>query len=266
MLSAVVLQLTPVKEALLPVSHGSLAYAGALDLLLRLNPALTVQIHDSPGMQPLTVSPLSGSLGRDNHSLLLSPSSLCRWRLTGLNRPVTEMLLSLSPLLGGVRMGEAIFNIVDVAVQSEQDDDSGQDDYTGLLERWEGKPPPSRITLQFLTPTTFRNGNLEHVFPLPRLVWGSLLERWNAWSPVPCKESKASLEEGVVLTNWKGETRRLALGRHQTVGFIGKFTYSVIGDFPTLRKLLPMLADFAFYAGVGWQTTQGMGQTCWHKD
>jgi hypothetical protein len=91
MLTSVVLRLKPVREAVLPVSHGPLAYAGALDLLLRLSPGLSSQIHDSPGLQPLTVSPLSGALQCDNHNVRLSPSGLCRWRLTSLHRTVGEM-------------------------------------------------------------------------------------------------------------------------------------------------------------------------------
>jgi len=40
MLVAVVLALEPVGSCVLPASHGALAYAGALDLLRRVSPAL----------------------------------------------------------------------------------------------------------------------------------------------------------------------------------------------------------------------------------
>jgi len=45
----------------------------------------------------------------------------------------------------------------------------------------------------------------------------------------------------------------LELGRSRTVGFVGKFTYRVTASGPDTCRVLSVLADFAFYAGVGWQ-------------
>jgi CRISPR-associated endoribonuclease Cas6 len=68
------------------------------------------------------------------------------------------------------------------------------------------------------------------------------------------------ISSNVALSNWKGETHRVELGRRWTVGCTGKFTYRVIDKLKPLSQLLGMLADYAFYSGVGWQTTHGLGQ------
>jgi len=97
-------------------------------------------------------------------------------------------------------------------------------------------------------------------YPLPRLVFGSLMDTWSEWSPVPMGEWRALLERSIMLSNWRGETRRLDLGNRYVTGFIGKFTYRPMERPLDLQRMMGMLAEFAFYAGVGWQTTHGLGQ------
>lgn len=264
MLTAVVLHLRPVAESRLPISHGAYAYAAALDLLLRLDPSLSHSLHEAARHKPFTCSLVMGIHRREGFDYLLSPDQLYIWRLTGLKEDVSQHLLRLSPQLGGVRIGEAVFSIAEVATTSEQHREAGQESYEALLARWERERPPTTVTLQFITPTTFRVGSFEQPFPLPRWVFGSLLSTWNAFSPYPLEDLQEALEE-VALSNWQGQTRRMVLGGARTVGFVGKFTYRVIGPDLEVRRLLGLLADFAFYAGVGWQTTHGLGQVRLHK-
>jgi len=44
------------------------------------------------------------------------------------------------------------------------------------------------------------------------------------------------------------------------VGFIGQFTYRWPKVSAEIRLILAALSAYAFYAGVGWQTTHGLGQ------
>ncbi|MCL6560853.1 MAG: CRISPR-associated endoribonuclease Cas6 [Firmicutes bacterium] len=255
-----VLTLEPVDEALLPVSHGAQAFAAALDLFLRLDPALARELHEGRAAKPLTVSPLSGPVQREGGYMRLAPGCRYDWRLTGLSAPVAAALLSVSPDLGGVRIGGAVFRIASVATQAGEHCEAGRTSYGELMNRAACAGRMSGVTLSFVTPTTFRQGEVELPFPLPRLVWGSLLDRWNAWSSTPFPDLKPLVEQSMVLANWKGETRRVDLGSRATVGFVGRFTYRMPGSPPELTWLVRLLAGYAFYAGVGWQTTHGMGQ------
>lgn len=261
-LTAVVLHLRPVAEARLPVSHGSLVHAAALDLFLRLNPGLGHALHQRRGPKPFTCSPLGGRERREGGELVLSPEQLYSWRLTGLNEAVSAELLRLSPNLGGIRIGKAVFSIAEVLVSGDQHPDAGQASYEEMLARWERGKNPATVILQFLSPTTFRVGQFEQPFPLPRWVFGSLFASWNAFSPpsLALEDLREALDEWVVLSNFVGKTRRVELGGHRTVGFVGKCTYRAVRPIPELRRLLGLLGEFAFYAGVGWHTTYGLGQ------
>ena len=53
------------------------------------------------------------------------------------------------------------------------------------------------------------------------------------------------------------------MGGRRTVGFVGTFSYRLLDKTPELAQRLGLLSDFAFYAGVGWQTAHGLGQVAW---
>ncbi len=260
MVAAIVFQLQPVTETRLPVSHGAFAYASAMDLILRVDPALSRALHDSPGVQPLTVSPLRGEMRREGPEFVLDAGALYEWRLTGVSREAAEGLLRLSPALGGVRIGPAVFQVAGVCSLPEEQPDAGRDTYEALYQRWSEGPLPRSVTLEFLTPTTFRRNGFEQPFPLPRQVFGHLADVWNAYSSVPLGDLRALLGDGVILGRWRGETLRVEMGARRTVGFVGSFTYRPVEAIPELQRLLGMLSEFAFYAGVGWQRAHGMGQ------
>ncbi len=154
MLTAIVVGLQPVAEARVPVSHGALAYAAALDLFWRLDPGFSRFLHNDAPQKPFTVSPLFGPLRREEGELLLTTEFIYSWRITGLTPAVSERLLKVSPASGGARLKEAVFSITTVAYLPEEHPEAGQDRYEALLMRWNGEPPLKTVRLRFLTPTT----------------------------------------------------------------------------------------------------------------
>lgn len=263
-MKAIVLHLQQVNEEPLAPSHGTFAYAAALELLLHLDPIHATHLHDPETHKPLTVSSvfreMHGDAYRPNDAPSL-PKTGFHWRLTALEPDTARLLEQLGQQPGGVRVGNAVFHITGASTTPQQHPDAGEEDDKRLFERWSRAEPPSAITLKFITPTTFRSGAQEMPYPLPRLVFGSLMEVWSRWSSVPMGEWRALLERAILLSNWRGETRRVDLGNRYVTGFIGKFTYRPAERSRDLQRMMGMLAEFAFYTGVGWQTTHGLGQT-----
>jgi CRISPR-associated endoribonuclease Cas6 len=257
--AAVILILRPVVEGRLPLSHGSLAHAAALDLFLRIDPPLGASLHGGNAPKPFTVGPVSGPGRREGFELVLSPDAVYTWRLTGLTDPVAEALLKMGAA-GGIRLGQVVFEVEGLAGRPDEHPEAGRDDYGELLRRWSMQAPPAQVTLDFKTPTTFRVGRIQQPFPLPRWVFGSLLRGWNAFGPGRLELEPEGLDERLAVANWRGETRRVELGPYGAVGFVGRCTYRLADPDPQLGRTIGLLAEFAFYAGVGWQTTHGLGQ------
>ncbi len=113
------------------------------------------------------------------------------------------------------------------------------------------------IELNFLSPTSFKQRQNTQPFPLPELVFGSLLRRWNAFAPEELKFSAVEWE-GLV-SAYELKTYALKMEGGSEIGAQGWVRYR----FPNLEqaKLATVLAHFAFFSGVGRKTSMGMGQT-----
>ncbi|MER3447216.1 MAG: hypothetical protein C4291_10400 [Candidatus Dadabacteria bacterium] len=89
-----------------------------------------------------------------------------------------------------------------------------------------------RIKLRFISPTSFRSKGKQCTIPETLLIFGSLLDKWNSFSGIRFK-----------------------------IGFKGTVEYRMGKKFTKEeKKQISTLADFAFFAGVGYKTTMGMGQ------
>lgn len=138
-----------------------------------------------------------------------------------------------------------------------------------LVRRWSSSQPAisERVTFNFLSPTAFSRGRGElrsvTLFPAPDLVFRSLVETWNAYVwPLPEPDVAALLATVRERTHDIRTAAPVRLSEHKLTGFVGRCTYSCLPAAPeSARRLLHLLADFAFFAGVGMKRTMGMGQT-----
>ncbi len=117
-------------------------------------------------------------------------------------------------------------------------------------------PSQKEITFQFLSPTSFKQSQVIQPFPLPELVFGSLLRRWNTFAPVGLQ---------FPLVEWRGmtcayelKTKALKMKGGAEIGTTGWVRY----EFPdrAQAEMATTLAHFANFAGVGRKTAMGMGQ------
>jgi len=102
------------------------------------------------------------------------------------------------------------------------------------------------------------------LFPQPRWVWESWMRKWNAFaSPAQCIDMRAvaaAAARGLV-ADYELRTVTLDYGRFPQKGFVGWVRYDFRAATERELRQLNALADFACYAGTGYKTAQGMGQT-----
>lgn len=252
-------QLSPLGNTLGRSLHGLL-----LRLISEVDPHLANDLHSDSHTKPFTVSMLRGRLQRSNGQAVASPGETYEVRYTVLREDVFN---ALSHILMGKMVYEEVvtidgnpFDVTEIVVQPDRAGGwAGLASYEELLRR---APVANRIALEFASPTTFRTGDVNLLFPLAGSVFGSYQRKWETFSPAPLP---AGLDEfigpSVVAERYELETRIVNYGRHQFNGFVGFCQYRVLAEEPAYLRAVNALADFAVYAGTGLKTTQGLGQT-----
>ena len=265
-LHAVVLRLVPKAEAAIPAGLGHRVHAAFLQMIEQVDTALAEELHASGRRQrPFTVSPLIGAQREKGDHLHLSPERRCSLRFTmltpGIYRRLTEHLLR-PQRLPSLRLGEAELLIAEMIGTPGSSPWSGYTTWEKLREEASDAPV---IVLEFASPTAFRRGDLDLPLPLPELVFGSYLAKWQSFSPIsldPALFEREFLSRHVGIKEHRIRTLPFNDGRITIPGCVGKCTFFIKGKLEEgIIRQLHSLADFAFYAGTGRKTTHGMGMT-----
>ena len=139
------------------------------------------------------------------------------------------------------------------------------------------------LTLEFASLTTFNRGSSKAVYglhqvmlPLPLYVFQNLMKRWEDIAPPDLADAiqKEALEQylqedGVVIIDYDLTAHHVHFTTHQQRGFIGSCTYQLRSSSEkpgtetplTLQQQVFLLAQLAFYSGVGYKTAMGLGQS-----
>lgn len=270
MFYSIVLVLSPVCEVTVRATMGHQAHAAFLHTLQQADPTLAAALHEPDLLKPFTVSPLQGTLPAHNGRLWLRPEETYWLRFTVLHSSIFQRFMarflqrSDRPI---IHLGEAELLIKEILTTPESHPWAGYSSWTTLAEQAQ---PETELTLDFVSPTAFSFGQKDWgkqmiVLPEPTRVFESLARTWNNLAPAPVQVERSSLktylEEQVVIKRIEAlNTQMLDFGKTRQIGFVGSITYGLMGANEIARTQLTMLADFAFYAGVGYKTTMGMGQ------
>ena len=265
MLISIVLTLTSDTDALLPAHLGRANYAATLAALQAIDPALGPAFHDGEGPKPITCSGLINARSR-REGLRIRTGETYAMRVTGLTPLASQALerafLQQQPATW--TLADHPFAVVDVCCDAAQDPRSGRTTYETLaaVQLLHDRGPGRRVSLSFQSPTSFQSKGMHIPVPLPNLVFGSLVDRWNAFSPVLLSPDVRRFgEEMVALSHYRLESD-VVVQKNGTpiIGSVGRAMYTALGGDRYWLATMQMLADFALYSGVGVKTTVGMGQ------
>jgi CRISPR-associated endoribonuclease Cas6 len=284
MLTALVLTLKPTTTATVPTFLGRAAHAWFLDEVRQVNLDLAQALHNSDPRRPFTVSSLwcparSPRRGR----LKVTPAHTCHLRITSLTPALTACLSqTLAPAWLGstLQLTGVPFTVSDLALDQAHHPQAGMTTYLNLGQCARRSAPPKHITLDFLSPTTFRrspsaatpfdDGSYDLPVPLPRLVFGGLLALWNELAPEPFPwELEQFLRDCVVISRYRLHTELVSFGggrQGRVGGFVGTCRFAFRCEASTWQRTVAVLADFAPFAGIGWRTTMGLGQVRLHNE
>jgi len=251
-----------------------------LTLLDPFNPGLAAQLHDgTTGARPYTVTGLF-RLGKTQavHGPIAADERVW-FRISALTNGVSDALQTIAATQTGASVEIDHFRWTLETIDASSGLWAQQSTYQMLIAEHAAARPRSELRLTFDTPTGFHTKGSTVPFPLPALLFESLIMRWNAFSPVLLPELlHPFVDQHVSIHAFEGTARSiLQKNGHSEVGFIGDMTYTMIRRNPTLHKVDPMLsrqlevqytplaqavnmlADFALFSGAGIKTASGMG-------
>jgi len=263
MLTSIVLTLVSETAATLPAELGRANYAQTLARVGQRDAHLAAALHAADGAKQVTCSGVMNGR-RDGYNLHVRAGEAYDVRITGLAAPVSDALIAAlvdaPPTLWS--LGHYAFQVIGAFCDPNDHPWSGCISYRDLLAMHQSRSPARKITLDFVSPTAFKSNAMQIPVPLPGLVFGSLLDRWNAFSPLPLDPALRPFAEATVaISRYRLESQVVPQkGGALRIGGVGTVTYTALDDDRYALAALNILADFAPYSGVGVQTATGMGQ------
>jgi len=265
MLVSIVTTVETDTEILLPRNVGRAHYAAILQRLHAVNSGLVASIHDGDGPKPLTCSDiLNGRSNRDGTRL--EPGTPYYLRVTGLTLDVSQALLKalVEKPPAAIELLRHPLRVTGATADAAGHGWAGATNYDALAARQmlPGGSIAKQVTMQFASPTAFKQAGRQMPLPLPDLVFGSLVERWNRFSPLALSpEMRRFGAEMLALTRYRLQSRPVQQKNGALrIGGVGTATYRALGGDRYWLATMQMLAEFARYSGVGVQTATGMGQ------
>jgi CRISPR-associated endoribonuclease Cas6 len=256
-LYSLVLQLAPEAGGSMPAAPGHQVQALFFELVRQVNPELANALHASAPGKPFTVAMLPRN--ERNKTLEMRVSLL----VATLWQPVVQALFQqlARPAL---RLGSTSLVLRDVPGTPGSHPWAGFTSYAALAA---AVVPYDRLTLEFVTPTAISQGTdargrkkLE-LLPLPGVVFKSIAQRWNLLAPSDLRLDDSLTEaawNNTLVSEHRIQTRTEQIKSGPQKGFVGQCSYELPPD-PAQQRVLTLLADAAFYLGVGAKTTRGMG-------
>lgn len=263
--TALIITLRPTAAAQVPATLTRATHAWVLAQIRAADPALADHLHADNSLRPFTVSNLRELRG-DSAPVQISPDDPATLRVTLLTAALETLAQSWTPAtLPPFSVGEATWQVTQVTSDPAADPWAGQQPYDDLAAEvvLAARSPATRWELEFASPVTFRQRGLNQPFPTPDLVFTSLLERWNAFAPLPFPDEVRDFIASAVAVS-RFDLRSVAVpikGGAVHIGAVGRCTYTAVERSDRyVLACLGMLARFAFYSGVGSGATRGQGQ------
>jgi len=274
-LYSTIIYLTAQQNGHVPATQGRLAHGAFLEIVQQTDPALSQVLHDMNTRKPFTVSPLR-RVGKPKRGKIAIKAGQAVWlRVTLLNESLftslTQYMLSTSYHWPNIRLAEITFMITEMRTTPRSHPWAGYVTTYHLQQTVTGPDwtDANEITLEFTSPTAFSMGRPAslgrwiELFPTPKILFTSLAQVWQNQLPhgITPDQVREYAEQTVAISKYNMATQVHRYWGNPQKGTTGQVTYELRDKKnPLLRQTIHLLSELAFYSGVGYKTTMGMGQ------
>lgn len=258
MLAAIDVSVYPTRDCELPHPCAFLLHAALLDMIRAEDPAMSDALHADTQAKQFAISTLWPRTRAQGDKLVIPKYTNCKFRVSAVGRPVfdafSKAIFSRLAANSPISLLGREFLFVDAGMEPPH---GGAATFEELLVD-RGKS----VEMRFVSPTTFRRRGVNVPLPDPALVYGSLWQKWQAFSDVRVEEGVYEEMSGALAVSAASiRTRMWKFPKFMLTGFAGGVLFELVRPVSCeARSLFNALSSMAFYTGVGYRTTMGMGQ------
>lgn len=263
--TAYVARLCPTRSARISSNLGAAVHSAVLGLIARSDAALAQSIHDIPRLKPLTASNLL-DIDKNAPTAVVSSEQDYHVRITVLSPELEALAAGWNrTTVPELEIDGLTWRVSRFTANPAEHPWAGRQSYDAIAKAalLRAEHMPSRWTLEFASPVTFRQRAVNQPLPLPELVFGNLLDRWNEFAPLSLPDDVRAYAAdcmGVNQFDLRSAAERTKKNALQ-IGSIGYCTYAALTPNHFWQACIDTLAHFAFYSGVGAGTARGFGLT-----
>ena len=261
-LSAVV-KFTPQEKMKFDVSSGEQVHAFFLNLINAENPRLSERLHNDARSKPFSVSPIINP-DRTGKFFSCRPGEDYFVRFATVSDEIATSLKETFMMISGLKK-LYLFNIPvtvrEIFLTRTGHPLAGYCSYQELLQEESVRD----FSLIFHTPCAFRMKGKNLPLPLPEKIFKGYFYKWQDFSPVKFGINEDDLtriiENDIAITRYNIKTDVARFSRSIQIGFRGKVSFKIKSKDAGCLQILSSLAKYSFFAGTGYKSTMGMGQT-----
>jgi CRISPR-associated endoribonuclease Cas6 len=228
---------------------GKKLHAVFLSLIQEEQKDVSKELHDKQQPKEFTVSPL---LGGDSGEIIEGKNYF--FRVTFLTEDLFDIFSKkiASKMLGKipVKLEKCRFTIEEIIYK----DSALAGKYSEL------KNLKKRLTLEFMSPTMFKDGDYYIRYPEKKYLFKSLLMRYNMYSDKKISETILDELHKVQYERMDIKLKRVQMKNYFMEGFVGSCSIRIDSKDNNFIVDINNLLNFLFFSGVGQKTSMGFGQ------
>lgn len=245
-----------------PEWWGRAVQAWFLSVVKNADPEMAAALHAENRQHPYAVSSLIGC--PDSGFPKGTESENLRIRISSMDAELSSILKTAAAPGGMISTGKTVeLDYMPFEILETPEDTRWEASFADLVQRGVEQAEDPSFSFRFVSPLVFRSDGKSEALPLPRWVFQSLLNRWNAFAPIQFpQETLRYAEECLAISSFRIASRAVPLKQNGIrIGAVGSVRYRALNHDRYWISLLHSLIAFAPYSSVGAGTAFGLGQT-----
>ncbi|ADL12359.1 CRISPR-associated endoribonuclease Cas6 [Acetohalobium arabaticum] len=215
-------------------------------------------LHDRYNSKPFTISPILPYLKWRKGKRYLKKGKKYFFRITFLEEEWYKLFMEYFLYHPeGLKLNGVKIEVIEALTNSKQDN---RCDCIEPSQLRQNSGDDRKIKFKFHSTTTFSIEDRHIIFPRADYLFNSLFSKWQEFGSEKLTVEREDFDN-IYLSRYDLESTMEWFNDYPIKGFEGKCKYELSSKISSKKvKDINLLAGFAFYGGVGYKTTMGLGQ------